>query len=395
MNTVISNAKHPEYGQVTIAFPIPQGQYESVLGLLDTLKIGDVLEQDCQIDEISSYYPILKRMEGSSVNIDELDYLAKRLDSFCEGEDAQFQGMAAKLGLADIRDFINLTFCCQEATVIADFSDLERVGKDHAMTLNGGCMAMDELEKVDGRTVALDLIRSGDGHVTPYGVVYDNGMKLMQAYDGRHFPGYYYEAPVLALEAVSDGNGFTGLISLPMSECQLTRMMQRAETQRYDVHLTASANELPEKASDALDMERMCCDDLYGLNRLCKAVEFFNDYGKAKLNAAVMLTGASDIEALCQLAENLDQFDFVPNVHTPEEYGRYMIRESGHFEYDENLDGFYDYAGYGAQRMKEQGGQFNEYGYVAYLGEMALEELMREDPAEQYQAKQEMQMGGM
>ena len=37
------------------------------------------------------------------------------------------------------------------------------------------------------------------------------------------------------------------------------------------------------------------------------------------------------------LAENLELFDFVPGVHTPEEYGRYMIQQSGRFEYDENL----------------------------------------------------------
>ena len=32
------------------------------------------------------------------------------------------------------------------------------------------------------------LIESGGGTITPYGVVYDNGMKLEQVYDGRFFP---------------------------------------------------------------------------------------------------------------------------------------------------------------------------------------------------------------
>ena len=50
--------------------------------------------------------------------MDELDYLAKRLDSFDRTGLAQFQGMAAKLDLSDMTDLINLTFCCQEATVI-------------------------------------------------------------------------------------------------------------------------------------------------------------------------------------------------------------------------------------------------------------------------------------
>lgn len=46
MKAVISNAKHPEYGHVTIPFPIPAEQYEKVLGFLDAFKIEDTLEQD-------------------------------------------------------------------------------------------------------------------------------------------------------------------------------------------------------------------------------------------------------------------------------------------------------------------------------------------------------------
>ena len=47
-----------------------------------------------------------------------------------------------------IKDLINLTFCCQQATVITDFSDLEQIGKSHIMTLNGGAMPMDQYQAV-------------------------------------------------------------------------------------------------------------------------------------------------------------------------------------------------------------------------------------------------------
>ena len=197
-------------------------------------------------------------------------------------------------------------------------------------------------------------------------MVYDNGMKLEPLYDGRHFPAYLYDTPILALEAISEENVSRGLLCLPMPECQLTRLMRRAEAERPDVHLKVGIDALPEKVSDALDLERLTSEDIAGLNRLCTAVEFFNDYGMAKLSAAVLLTGASGIESLCRPAENIDLFDFIPDVHTPQEYGKYMIQDSGMFEYDQNLDGFYDYAKYGAQHVKEQGGEFNACGYVAY-----------------------------
>ena len=47
--------------------------------------------------------------------------------------------------------FINLTFCCQQATVITDFSDLEAIGQTHILTVNGGHLSVDELARVDGR----------------------------------------------------------------------------------------------------------------------------------------------------------------------------------------------------------------------------------------------------
>ena len=145
--------------------------------------------------------------------------------------------------------------------------------------------------------------------------------------------------------------------------------------------------------ADALDLEQLSGDDLPSLNRLCQAIEPLTDADIEKLNAAVLMTDTSGILSVCRLAENLDQFSFVPGVQTPEEYGKYMIQNSGHFEYDKNLEGFYDYRRYGEQRIREDGGQFNECGYVAYQGAIPLEELMRDNPEERCQ--QGPQMGGL
>ena len=204
LQAVITSSTHPEYGETAIPFPIPDEDYERTMELLKGLDIGDVLAQDCRIVELASQYPVLDRLEGAAVNVDELDYLAKRLESFCKSEDDQFLAMAHKMNLTDIKDFINLTFCCQQATVITNFSDLERVGWSHRMNINGGTMPMEEYNALDGRQEALKLILNERGIITPYGVVYDNGMKLEPLYDGRHFPSYLHKPPVLALETVSD-----------------------------------------------------------------------------------------------------------------------------------------------------------------------------------------------
>ena len=69
-----------------------------------------------------------------------------------------------------------------------------------------------------------------------------------------------------------------------------------------------------------------------------------------------------------------------------------MIQRSGHYEYDENLEDFYNYGDYGVSRILRNDGVFVDRGYVSYHGALTLEELMQEDLAESYQQEQEMQM---
>ena len=200
---VLSNRDHPEYGVATIPFPIPRDQYAHCMELLAALEIGDAVKADCKVEKIDSFYTVLKRAEMLTVNVEELNYLAKRLESFDTGEAAQFQAMAHKLELFELKDLINLTFCCQQATVITDFSDLAAIGRDHYMNLHGGSASVDELNALDDKGIARQLIESGSGTVTPYGVVYDNGMKLEQVYDGRFFPCYYYEPNAITVAVTS------------------------------------------------------------------------------------------------------------------------------------------------------------------------------------------------
>ncbi len=139
IHAVLGNPNHPEYGVASIPFPIPHDQYAHCMELLEALEIGDAVKADCQVQEINSFYSVLMCAKMLTVNVEELNYLAKRLDSFDVGEATQFQAMAHKLELFELKDLINLTFCCQEATVITDFSDLAAVGRDHYMNLHGGC----------------------------------------------------------------------------------------------------------------------------------------------------------------------------------------------------------------------------------------------------------------
>ena len=378
IRAVLSNPSHPEYGVATIPFPIPHDQYAHCMELLEALEIGDAVKADCKVQAIDSFYSVLKRTEMLTVNVEELNYLAKRLDSFDTGEAAQFQAMAHKLELFELKDLINLTFCCQRATVITDFSDISAVGRNHYMNLHGGSARVDELEALDGVETARQLIENGNGAVTPYGVVYDNGMKLEQIYDGLFFPCYYYEPNAITIAVTSkaepeDTKHITWLF-LPIEQEEIDRTLRRAGiTYPSDVRLQLEDTQLMDEVDVLLDMER---ENISDLNALAQVADALSTDDLKKLGAVVTMAKPQNAEQIKNLAESLDLFDFAPGAHTPEEYGKYMIQQSGHFDYDENLDEFYDYEKYGLQRMGEEAGMFTDRGYIAYKGYIRLTEIM-------------------
>ncbi len=391
IQAVLGNPHHPEYGVATIPFPIPHDQYAHCMELLEALEIGDAVKADCQVQEINSFYSVLKRTEMLTVNVEELNYLAKRLDSFDTGEAAQFQAMAHKLELFKLKDLINLTFCCQQATVITDFSDLSAVGRDHYMNLHGGSAKTEQLDALDGEETARRLIESGSGTITPYGVVYDNGMKLEQVYDGRCFPCYFYEPKPITIALTSkveleDTEHITWLY-LPMAQEEIDRALQRAGiTDSADVWLRLEDTQLPNEVDVLLDMEQ---ESLADLNALAQAADELSSDDMKKLGAVITLAKPQNAEQIKNLVENLDLFDFAPGAHSPVEYGKYMIQQSGHFDYDENLDEFYDYEKYGLQRMGKEEGMFTDRGYIAYKGYTSLAEIMEGSQSSR------MEMGGM
>ena len=391
MSAVLSNPNHPEYGVATIPFPIPHDQYTYCMELLKALEIGDAVKADCKVVEFDSVYTVLKRMKALTVNVEELNYLVKRLESFDTGEAAQFQAMAHKLELFELKDLINLTFCCQQATVITDFSDLAAVGRDHYMNLHGGNAKTEELDALDGKEIARQLIENGGGTITPYGVVYDNGMKLEQVYDGRFFPCYYYEPNAITVAVTSksepeDTEHITWLF-LPMEREEIDRVLLRGgTTDPADVRLRLEDSQLPNEVDVLLDMEYETLSDL---NELAEATDRLSEADMEKLGAVVTLAEPKSAAQIKNLAKNLDLFDFAPDAHSPADYGKYMIRQSGRFEYDENLDAFYDYEKYGAERMNEEDGMFTDRGYIAYKGYYSMEEVMNGSQSSH------MEMGGM
>lgn len=393
----LENNNSPELGTVTVEFPIPEDQYEETIRALKKIKIGTTLDKDCCVADLrSTDCPALRRMINRMANVDELDWLGKQLESFDRYELLQFNAAAERFDLSSVGEMIDLSRRSREITVISDFNDLENAGKRHHLTLLTTGVP-EEQGPLVGTETAQRLIAGQPGHVTQYGVVYDNGMKLKQAYDGKHLPqSWWAENCLMELEIgardEADKKKFEW-VQLPTSQIKMERAMLRAGIPFCgEMQILFSGSRFPDEVDCALDFEH---ESLFELNHLCQACADYRDSDFEKLGAVCQMAKPACAAHIRQLAENLDQFDFAPCVHTPEELGKYMIQQSGHYEYDENLEDFYNYGDYGVKRMLQEDGVFVDRGYVSYHGTLTLDELMRDDPAESYQQEQEEKMEGM
>lgn len=280
--------------------------------------------------------------------------------------------------------------------MITDFSDLEKVGRRHFLDVNGGSASSEELENVDGYETALLLIGEGDGTITPYGVIYDNGMQLRPVYDGQNFPLYQDGDSVFLLglthKSDPDMNPPTTWLFLPACRERLERTLRRGGYESEDdIHIRLSESTAPNEIDSRLDVEHESLNDL---NKLASAIALLDVDQGVKLGAVVQMAKPRTAAEMTALAQNLDLFDFVPGIHSPREYGEFMIRESGNFDLDDDLAPFIDYEAYGQKQINAEDGEFNDQGYVAYKGPQSLSELMMRPPTEQRHVGPEMQMGG-
>lgn len=370
MQAVLSNARHPEYGEAIILFPIPGNEYDHCLELLEALGIGDPVERDCFIREMRQGPPVLKRLTGCNVTLDELDYLAKRLDSFDDQEMAKFQGAAVSCNCHGIVDLINLTFSCQQVTIITDFTDLEEIGQIHYMDLNGGTARSKDLKSLDGRKMALDLIEGGDGRVTPYGVVYENGMKLTQIYDGRRFPEYFYESCLASvILSLPDRPMERETLYFPCTESKIARALRRLGAERPEQCVAMlDTSEISEAVCGVFEDEYPLNEHLETLNALTRCLQKFDGQALEDFHTVFDTVWPETPEEVLCLAENLHDFAVVPDISSAEEYGWFLIKKSENLDVDPQLEACIDYQKYGQHRIQEEGGRFGDRGYVAYLG---------------------------
>ena len=238
------------------------------------------------------------------------------------------------------------------------------------MVLNGGTARLEDLASLDGRKMALALIEGGGGRVTPYGVVYENGMKLTQVYDGRHFPEYFYENCLASvLLSLPDRPMERETLYFPCTERKIARAIRRLGVERPEQCVAMlDTSEISEAVRGVFEDEYPLNKHLETLNALTRCLQKFDGQALEDFHTVFDTVWPETPEEVLYLAEELRDFTVVPDIGSAEEYGWFLITKSEHLDIDPKLEAYIDYQKYGQHRIQEEGGHFGDRGYVAYLG---------------------------
>ena len=159
------------------------------------------------------------------LNLDELNFLTKRMERFSPDELLKFYAVVCNNGMDDLVEMINLSFNLQAYTLIRDVSSMEAIGKTHFLTIKN-TLSSEGMEKEDFEVVGKKLLKEGNPIPTIYGLLCKNDVEYDEVYDGQVFPCYEYRENGL-LKICLEINGKTEYVFLPEEKMAIKKALRR------------------------------------------------------------------------------------------------------------------------------------------------------------------------
>ena len=188
-----------KYGnsQTDLRFPCTEKEMNAAL---ERIHAEDVTPLELYVSEVV-FPEELGCLQDRFVNLDEVNYLGKRMDSFFGDEEYQFYEAMKLEGFDTLHDLINLSFNLTRYPLIQDISDMGKIGREYLLTVKG-CLPADDADDPKYAEFGRELIRSSKGVFTEHGLLFvDEDTPFVKDYDGQNFPAYVYEEMLCFLRA--------------------------------------------------------------------------------------------------------------------------------------------------------------------------------------------------
>ena len=336
------------------------------------------------------YPAVLSVLKGKTVNLDELNYLARRIECFFDDEMNQFEIAVEREQADNLKDLINLTFNLDKFTLITDISDMAKVGREYVLNTEGAVPADSKYDEKYAQA-GMDLLNSGRGVFTPKGLLFREDKPLEELYDGQVFPYFAYNASIVDIEI--EYNGKSEMVFLPDSELAFGKALNRLGAP--DLEACECSLELTDpKYSKLVDSfnEVFEKDGINELNSILKTLDEY-DIDPNKVAALLEYTGVSSASDVNVLMDSVDDFEFITDIDEGDydDVGRYYLFHSDYYILSEDLEEYFDFEAFGKDIADEHSGQFVSGGFIYYKEYSGLDDILDQLDT----ADSSMRMGGM
>lgn len=304
----------------------------------------------CCISEVwdePSYFGFLK---GQTVSMDELNFLARRLDGMTEYEKRVVGVYSSETGIREMKQLINLTYSLQGLSLLTDLTDGNRVGL--RLYLDRHLAISEEKSKMDFNACAQKIFSEGKCKFLPHGILVDQGFQMEEVYNGKTFPEYIDRPDeTVAVLSLENEAGDKEYLYLPTDISAMDKVKKRLNIAAFAEGIVNGIENIRLPESILPSPEDMCMSlqgDVQKLtlfNEMCQTVSCFDEAKMDRLAMAAGFVGTSEFTDITYIAKHLDEFEIHPQIHTDKEYGEFLVKEAGMFEVDELLLPHIDYAG--------------------------------------------------
>ena len=372
-----------KYGnsQTDLRFPCTEKEMNAAL---ERIHAQDVTPLELYVSEVI-FPEELGCLQDRFVNLDEVNFLGKRMDSFFGDEEYQFYEAMKLEGFDTLPDLINLSFNLNRYPLIRDIGDMGKIGREYLLTVNG-CVPADDADDPKYAELGRELIQSGNGIFTEHGMLFvDENTPFQRSYDGQTFPPYLYDPGVLCV-AKAEYDGKTEYLYFPCEEEAIDKAFARLGTTADEVKITLEDFNTDSPEWFGRFREIAAEEGVYEVNRLANAVNSA-DMDLEKLWAVAEYGKAEDAKQLARLAENLDCFTFIIGASNYEEVGIYVTENNEDFSVNPSVEKFFDYEAFGKYIGDAYYGEFVDGGFIYNDTDTSLLDILYQD--------EPMTMGGM
>ena len=223
-----------------------------------------------------------------------------------------------------------------------------------------------------------ELVHSGKGIFTEHGLLFvDENTPFQKVYDGQVFPAYVYDQMICFIRA--EYNGKTEYLYLPCEEEAIDKAFSRLGAPTPDDVELSWEDYCIENEKWAERFKEIAAEEgAYELNKLAAAVNSA-DMDMEKLWAVAEYAEAEDAEQLARLAKNIDCFTVAEGAADYDDVGRYVVDHTEQYAMPPELENYFDFGAFGKHIAEEYYGKFVGGNFIYNDTDTSLLDILYQD----------------